>query len=350
MNIKNQLYTDSLPFYQDIESAIKGARNQVYMAYYAFDHGKWAKRFAKSMSQKAAEGVKVHLMIDQAGIYLENISNFQSNRKLLNDLRLAGVKVHIFRPDGRRIGPFNRLHCKFCAIDNHTAFIGGSNIGDHYLKWRDTNLKIEGDLGDDFGRLYRTLKIFGSSSTKQPHRPGHLQVGEHPLLLTLPGHHKEIRRALLALIFDARESINLRSWYFLPDREIAQALLSQAEQGVRINVLFSHKTRFPLIDLANRPLTRQLTRAGARIYRYCGTYMHAKEAWNEQGTILFGSANIDRWALHSNFECCLQINSLPLAHELTHQFQVDIHKCLNSTAKTNSKHEPLLGNLLQVPK
>jgi phosphatidylserine/phosphatidylglycerophosphate/cardiolipin synthase-like enzyme len=73
----------------------------------------------------------------------------------------------------------------------------------------------------------------------------------------------------------------------------------------------------PFIDLANRSLAARLSRSGVQIYRYTGRYMHAKEAWNDRGDILIGSANIDRWALRTCFECCLHIRSDELARQLT---------------------------------
>ena len=143
----------------------------------------------------------------------------------------------------------------------------------------------------------------------------------------MPGRRQDIRRALLDLILSAKTAVTLRSWYFLPDQEILNALLSQAERGVRVTILFSHHTRVPFIDIANRRLCRQLTQAGVTIYRYTGRFMHAKEAWNDQGDILLGSANIDRWALRTNFECCLHIKDQKLARQLSCELHADTVHC-----------------------
>ena len=119
----------------------------------------------------------------------------------------------------------------------------------------------------------------------------------------------------------------IRTWYFLPDQEILNALLSQAENGVEVTVLFSHRTRAPFIDIINKIMSDKLTRAGAHVYRYKTRYMHAKEAWNDKGNILFGSANVDRWALNSNFECSLQLHNLNLAQQLQQALQADLCCC-----------------------
>ena len=163
--------------------------------------------------------------------------------------------------------------------------------------------------------------------------PTDLTIADMPLLLTVPGHRQDIRRALLDLILSAKTSVTLRSWYFLPDEEIMNALLSQAEKGVRVTILFSHHTRMPFIDIANRGLCRRLEGAGVRVLRYNGRYMHAKEAWNDQGDILLGSANIDPWALRTNFECCLRIQNPALARQLTRELHADVIYCQPSPSR-----------------
>jgi cardiolipin synthase len=321
-----KLFTDVHDFYADLQEALQTAEQQIFMAYYAFDDGHIARSVGHILAQKAAGGVAVNLMIDEAGLYLDNWRNSWRNRQLLAFMRASGVQVDLFRPHAKRLGQTNRLHCKFCAIDETTAFIGGSNIGEHYLEWRDTNLRLDGDLGDGFARLYASLLTFGGHG-EAIDCPRELFVAGVPLLLTVPGRRQDIRRELLNLILSAKSAVTLRSWYFLPDQEIMNALLTQAENGVQVTILFSHHTRVPLIDMGNRRLCRRLAQAGARIYRYDGRYMHAKEAWNDQGDILLGSANIDRWALRTNFECCLHINDRELACQLSRELYADTQYC-----------------------
>lgn len=330
-----KLFTNVRDFYEAVQTTLRSARRHIYMTYYAFDDGQIAHNVAHILAQRSADGVDVNLMVDEAGLYLDNMKNGWRNRQLLAQMRASGVQVHLFRPHGKRLNHFNRLHCKFCEVDGKTAFVGGSNIGDHYLGWRDTNLRIHGNLGDGLARLYASLRDFGGHS-QAALCPSELSVADIPLLLTMPGRRQDIRRALLDIILSAKTAVTLRSWYFLPDKEIMNALLSQAENGLRVTILFSHHTRVPLIDIANRILCRRLSCTGVRIYRYTDCFMHAKEAWNDQGDILIGSANIDRWALHSTFECCLHIKDQELVRRLTRELYADTKHCY--TPETKSRH------------
>ena len=331
-SLKHTLFTDVSSYYQDLIAALEQAEDSIYMIFFAFDQGEWEQRISHILRQKAANQVAVHLMVDELGTYVDNFRNGWRNRALLADLRSAGVQVDVFRPRGPRLSQFNRLHVKMCTIDHRVLFVGGSNIGDHYPSWRDTNLRFDGDLGNTFVQLYRYLYQFSQAGSNRNGAPFCSRLPGIALPLTLPGRGQDIRQALLDLILNAEEEVCIRSWYFLPDLEILDALQSQAKNGVRITILFSDQTRVPLIDAVNKVMGCKLARAGVRVYRYRGRYMHAKEAWNDKGDILLGSANVDPWAMYSNFECSLQFSHRTLARELEQALLADLCHCRQQRA------------------
>jgi len=343
------LFTQVNNFYQNLLDAVHSAEQSIHMIYFAFDHGQWADRISQALQEKARSGVEVHLMVDAIGMTFDNLRNAWRNRALLAKLRSAGVEVVVFRPTGQRLSRYNRLHAKVCTVDQRTVFLGGSNIGDHYLGWRDSNLRLDGDFGDTFDQLYACLRQFSSGFEREEFVSPALHVADVPLVLTVPGHRQDIRRALLNLILEAERSVTLRSWYFLPDREILNALHSQAEQGVEINIMFSHRTRMPFIDVLNRMIGSRLARSGVKIHRYQSSYMHGKEAWNDKGHVLFGSANIDIWALGSNFECNLQLHHQPLADHLQQLFTADLPHCQRQSTISDSQPRSLERHMLPRP-
>lgn len=312
--------------YSEMVGALRGAERRISMMYFTFDHGDWSGRMAAVLAERAAAGVEVRLMVDGFGLALDAPRNTFRNLKLLADLDRSGVRVVRFHPSGNRLGVANRLHTKICAIDEDLAFVGGSNIGDHYVGWEDCNLRMSGEIGPAFHDLFEYLR--SNSMGAQPDggpelRLSRLFAGSAQVYLTVPKQRYDIRRALLDLILSAEESIHIRSWYFLPDREILYALRSQAEHGVEVNVLLSHRTRVPAIDRANHIHIHKLVTSGGRVFRYRGRYMHAKVAWNDQGTVLFGSANLDAQAMKGNFECSLVVCDLGLARRLEAVFEAD---------------------------
>jgi cardiolipin synthase len=328
------LYTQVEPFYTNLVSTLDTAQEAISLLYYAFDGGDWADRISQILADKAANGVQVRLMIDEFGLVLEEPRNALRNQARVLALRAAGVQVDLFRPTGNRLHALNRLHFKVCAIDHQVAFIGGSNISDHYLEWDDANLRLDGNLGDIFHRLYDFVNNFSAEGAQAPRPHLHLSkliAGDAQVWLTVPKQRSDIRRALLDLILEAEEAIYIRNWYFLPDQEIMNALRTQAENGVKVHVLLSHRTRVKPVDIANYIHGHKLAKSGGQVYRYTEKYMHAKVAWNDTGKVLFGSANMDEKALHGNFECSLTFHDPNLTTELRLGFEADQHKSIRQT-------------------
>jgi cardiolipin synthase len=326
MTTQKTLFTQVKPFYQNLVSALEKAQSSISMMYYAFDHGKWAHKISKVLTEKAQSGVCVRLIVDQFGQLLDDHRHAIKNRILMRELMEAGVQVVVFNPKGNRLSKLNRLHCKISAIDHNAVFLGGSNIGDHYTGWDDTNLLLSGPIGDRFHQITNYVGQFSDDHKCFP-KPDinltNLIAGDAQILLTVPKHRCDIRRALLKLIFDAEKSIYIRTWYFLPDSEILNALRSRAEEGVDVNILLSHRTRVRPIDFANIIHCHKIARSGGRVIRYTKKFMHAKVAWNDQDEVILGSANLESNALHNSFECCISLNDHNLASNLRKAFEAD---------------------------
>ena len=343
MITEKKLFTQVKPYYTNLASELMTAQNSISMMYYAFDHGEWAKKISEILIAKAQTGVRTRLMVDEFGQVLDDPRHLFQNQDLMQKMQAAGVEITIFKPDGNRLTKLNRLHCKVCAIDQRTVFLGGSNIGDHYLGWADSNLRLDGQLGNTFHTVYDYVRSFSdghSSCANGGLNLSSIHAGDAQISLTVPEQRRDIRRELLNLILDGDRAIYLRTWYFLPDEEILNALRSQAENGVQVNVLLSHKTRVRPIDFANYIHCHKLAKSGGHIYRYTEKYMHAKVAWNNHGDVLFGSANLEKMALQNTFECCVTFRDEQLAEELRRAFIADTHSCLVQTPE-NFRQRPI---------
>jgi cardiolipin synthase A/B len=321
---RHVLFTKVADYYADLVAKLQSARHHISMAFLSFDSGRWAEQISRVLISQAASGVRVRLMVDEFGQVLDEPRHLLENIALFHHLRSHGVQVDVYRPRAP-LKINNRLHCKFAAIDDCMVYLGGSNIGDYYTTWTDTNLRVEGELGNTFHQLYDFVSGFSRNGPGCPALDtGNLWAGNDRLWLTVPRHNCHIRQALLDLILEADQSIHIRTWYFLPDNEILAALCARARKGVEVNVLLSHETRVRPVDFANYVHVHKLVDSGGHVYRYTGKYMHSKVAWNDHNHILFGSANLDPHSMKTNFESCLKINNLQLARELRHAFAADL--------------------------
>lgn len=332
-------------YYASLVERLASAQQQISMTYLAFEQGDWARRIIEVLRARSAAGVRVQMMVDELGQQFDEPRRLLRNHEILASLRTAGVDVEIFRPAHPALSISNRMHCKFAAIDEATAFIGGSNIADYYTTWSDTNMRVEGDLGDTFHRAFDFLRGFSRLADTPRLDPSDLRAGEDHLWLNLPNQRADVRSALLDVIRSADQSLHLRTWYFLPDEEILNALCEQSRRGVQVNLMLSHQTRVPLVDFANPIPVRKLVQAGANVYRYTGTYLHSKVTWNDHGDVLLGSANLDAHSMHGNFESCLQTRDTSLAWDLRRAFVHDISSCTLQTREA-CERQSLASRLL----
>jgi len=335
---QHTLYADVHDFYSALAQGLDSARRQISMCYLAFEDGFWAREFARILHSKMKQGIRVRLMVDELGQLTDEPQRLHGNFEILDRLQSSGVHVDVFRPSAPLyIG--NRVHAKFTGIDDRIAFLGGSNIGDYYTTWSDTNLCLDGRLGNTFHKVYDLLHGFSRKGDAGNRRVdvNNLRVGNEQLWLTVPRHSFGLRDAMLRLIRNADRAVFVRTWYFLPDKEMLEALCQQAEKGVQVNVLLSHRTRIRAVDFANHIHVHKLVCAGADVHRYMGRYMHSKAAWNDRGDALIGSANLNSNSMSINFETCLEIHDTTLTWELRRAFYADLADSPKQTPESYSK-------------
>jgi len=323
------LYSDVLPFYEELVASMDQAKHEITMMYLIFDHGEYSTKMKEILTKKMADGLRVRLMVDYFGTLVDRKRNTVKNLRLLRELKDKGVEVIQFQPSGPRLSIQDRMHIKICAIDSETVFIGGSNIGDNYPEWQDSNLKIEGQFGRSGHEIYDYVAAHSSDGgeeyegTKTNLDLSTWQLGDAEVLLTVPGFRRDICYGLIDLMLNTRETIYIRQWYFLPNEEFMNIMLSQLERGVALNVLLSHRTKVPIVDWANPNSIATLVNAGAQIFRFEEKFMHSKIAWNDEGNVIFGSANLEERGLSGNFELCVKIKDLKLSQQLTQRFNTD---------------------------
>jgi cardiolipin synthase len=154
ITLELKLYSPVQDFYTNLIEAFGQAQKSITMMYFTFDWGDWALKITEILEAKQAAGVRVRLIVDEIGMLVDAPANIVSNRLLMSRLSAAGIEVVFFRPRHSRTTHFIRLHFKICSIDRVITFIGGSNIGDEYLKMDDLNLRLEGAAGDSIEKLY----------------------------------------------------------------------------------------------------------------------------------------------------------------------------------------------------
>ena len=127
------------------------------------------------------------------------------------------------------------------------------------------------------------------------------------------------------LIASARESIQICSPYFLPDRSLLAELERAARRGVPVTVLTPGKwNNHPITRLASRRRYGRLLAAGAEIHEYQPAMIHAKVFIVDRRWSVVGSTNFDNRSFGLNDEVNLAVLDPHLAELLERDFAADL--------------------------
>ena len=320
-------YTFGHDLYEDMLTAIRGAKKQILFETYIWKGDEVGHEFKHALVEAARRGVDVHVIYDAFAnlVVSPAFKHFPSEVKVLRyPIYNAGVKFW----DLRRYG---RDHRKILVVDEEVGFVGGYNIGTPYAtEWRDTHLRITGPAVWD---LKRTFADFWNLNRRK-----RIGRSERPLLLETAAHweprirvHRNvprlwmfpIRSMYLEAISRATRNVWLTAAYFIPDQDFVDALRAASMRGVDVRLVLPQKSNHIVADWIARGYFSQLLGSGVRIFRFRDAMVHAKTATIDGEWCTVGTANVDRLSLQGNYEVNLEIIDAGLADVMEEIFRSD---------------------------
>jgi cardiolipin synthase len=134
------------------------------------------------------------------------------------------------------------------------------------------------------------------------------------------------RMAFQTFLAAAKHSVYVTTPYFLPDRSARREFVrGMRERRLAVNILLpgSHSDHV-LTRSASRADYGDLLAAGARIYEYQPTMIHAKILVIDGAWVVMGSTNFDHRSFGINNEISVAILDPALAAEVVRQFDADV--------------------------
>ena len=340
-------------FYPAELAAVRGARTTINLEYYQFSPGEIGDAMVQALAERAHAGVEVRVIIDALG-------SFGTHRSFFAPLLSAGGKMHFYHPVRWNTWQHvnNRTHRKLMMIDGELGFIGGAGVADHWIKptksgpaWRDTVFKVEGAA---------TAGLISTFSENWLEASGEILCGPEQfdckpspegstsfVVSTTPHSGGTYARVLFqALINSARHSIVITTPYFLPDRSARQALIEAVrDRGVKVQIL----TAGPMIDhptvrMLSRHSSRHLLKAGAEIWEYQPSMIHAKLLTVDGQWSVMGSTNFDHRSFALNDEVNLAVLDRAISATIMDDFVEDLKVSRRLTL--DMLDQQLVGDLL----
>jgi cardiolipin synthase len=296
------LLVDGEATYRAMIDAIATAESYVLIQFYIVEEGTSAQRLRQALIEKAQAGVQVYFLYDEIGC-------FKLPQAYLNTMRDASIEVSGFKTTQGRRNRFQinfRNHRKLLVVDGRIGFIGGHNLADSYLTYRDTHLRIDGPaaLHIQFSFLkdwyWATRRVPEISKKIQPAASDDQKVA---IVNTGPADATANCSALFAtLAHTARQRLWMTSPYFVPDSVMVRGLQAAAIRGVDVRILLPGKADHRVVELASFTYYREMLDCGVRLYRYQDRFLHQKVFLVDERLAGVGTVNLDCRSFYLNFE------------------------------------------------
>ena len=344
-----QVLTNGDSFYPAELEAIRGASRSINLEAYIFQKGDISRQYVQALAERAKAGVKVNLVLDSFG-------SAGTGRSFLRPLLDAGGKVGWYNgPRWYRLMHMDyRTHRELMIVDGRIGFIGGAGIADQWYhgisgkpRWRDSAVRVEGEAVCNLQATFAENWLATS---------GELLVGDayfpsiqcdHPLVSMVVnstptvGGSTRARILFQLLLASARQSISITTPYFLPDLSLMQELCRAIERGLRVRILVPGRKSDHLVTRStSRAGYGQLLKAGAEVYEYQPSMIHAKVLCIDDLWVVIGSTNFDNRSFGINDEVNLAVRDRAVAMRFEQDMALDLDQSRRISLE-EWKHRPV---------
>jgi cardiolipin synthase len=338
-------------FFPRIFDDVRHAASSVHVLMYGWREGTIGTAFTDLLIEKLQEGVEVRVLVDSQGSHV-----FGSAKPMFRRLADAGAQIVVndllpFDEDGLfpgersfdwRQDDLGRVdHRKLHVVDGRLAWIGGAGLEDHFEngKFHDVMARVTGDVVCQAQALFlMSFRAHGGPLPQDLARyfPSQAEPGSIPIavLQVAPGGFQSATQAIRELIDGATTRLDIMNPYFT-DGEVIGRIEAAARRGVAVRIVVSKTSNNPLATAAFKYHYGELLSAGVEIYEYPGAVVHAKLIVADD-TALFGTVNLDAWALYRNYEVAMIARDAKAATLFEERvFEPDIAKAFPAKADTS---------------
>src|SRR5260221_13966671 len=96
---------------------------------------------------------------------------------------------------------------------------------------------------------------------------------------------------MTALMYGAHPRFVLTAPYVIPSEAFLGAICSTARRGVAVDLIVDQESNKPLVQLAQQSYYDAMLKAGVRIHRHTGSFLHAKHPRVDDEAALIGPAH-----------------------------------------------------------
>ena len=336
-NNEVEIFVDGIGKFNRLNEDLKNARKYIFIQYYIIKDDEVFNDIADILIEKAKKGVLIYVLYDAVGCR-------RMKKRRWKPLKALGINVACFS-NGLNSGINNRNHRKIVVIDGEIAYSGGINIGREYIgrdkkfgNWRDTHFRILGEtvgtLAKSFIEDWNDLAKSNIIKNKEDFIFNSSSVGDCYMQAVTGGpfsNSEIIRDNYLMIIESAKDYIYIQTPYFIPDKDILDALKNASKSGVKVVIMIPCKPDHPFVYWATLSYVGELLLAGAKGFLYNDGFLHSKGIISDGKICSFGSANMDITSFKLNYEVNLVIYDKKTVEQLVLFYKNDLKHCREIT-------------------
>lgn len=329
--------------FQEMLKELEKAEKFIFLEYFIINPGTMWNSILEILEKKAASGIDVRVMYDDAGC----ISTLPSNyAKILESKKIKCVVFNKLNPISGVIMN-NRDHRKILVIDGKIAFSGGINISDEYINicspfghWKDNGIKVKGEAVWNFTVLFLSIwnsfKNVDKDYTKYKYdfknkikENGYIApFGETPLDNEVTGED-----IYLNIINQANQYVYIFTPYLIIDTDMINALCLAAKRGVDVRLVIPGIPDKKLVYTLSESYVEPLVREGVKVYKYTPGFVHAKVFVADDKVATVGTINLDYRSLYLHFECGVYMENVKCIKDIKKDLEDSIEKSHEVTKK-----------------
>ena len=305
-------YPDGQSMFADMLPALRSAEHSIYVERFIIGMGEMWGQIHEILRQKAAAGLDVRVIYDDAGCLSLLPHNY----------------AEILQADGIRAFSFNRCvpvlnlvmnnrdHRKIMVIDGKIGFTGGVNLADEYINklkrfgyWKDSGVRLEGPGATSLAGIFLTFwKAKYPDEEIDPARdlpevkPQETDCLVQPFADSPADREAVAKNTYLELINQAQKRLYICTPYLILDNDLLSCLRLAAKRGVDVRIYTPGVPDKPTIYQLTRSYFPHLLRAGVKIYSYTPGFLHAKTWLMDDRIAAVGTVNLDYRSLYLHFE------------------------------------------------
>ena len=334
------VHVEGRNFYPPMLHDIVSASSSIHVNQFGFRPGEIGEAFASALLAKAAEGVRVRMVVDRQGSDPD-----RSSRAFYDRLTEGGIEIFVVRAaqarashgrlgaEGDKRWNLDQLghidHRKVVVVDGRIGWVGGAGIEDHFQdgRFHDLFLQVTGPVVSQLQLVFvATVRWLGGNvdagevDALFPEHPATDRDVPAVVLHNAPGRYRPITDAIAAALDGASRTLDVVNPY-VTDRGMVGRMKNAARRGVRVRLFVPADANNWACAAAQRFHHRGLLEAGVEILEY-PTMLHAKAFVRDGEDVLIGTCNLEAWSLRRFFEIDVLARSTELAVQFEERFSV----------------------------